>query len=410
MTSTSCDAPDPARGGVVDGAGVGFDADVCDLCGSGESDVLIDLPRSRAMRSDRVVVPATLQKRACRRCGLVRSGCALPGPRVARYYAEHYALGARAEHYFYTPEGPVARSAVIATWLVSLAGQEVWQGCQRCLEVGANGGLLLRELANRFPATGFEGVEPSRDAVAIARARGLAVREGTVAEAGAADYDLVYAVAVIEHVPSPTDWLNRLRRRLRPGGWLLLVQPVQDVASYDVLFVDHLHHFGSAHLRRYAGTCRFREEAVEIGHPLMPNFSAHAWRAAEAADDAGWSGPPAAVASAAAARSVLRDLARLDERLAGLAARQRAVAVFGLGEVYWIARAYSTLGEFPVVCGLDDAPDRSEYARLGFPVVRPEQAPALGVQDVILAMNRIYYPMALERLARLGLVAHPVLT
>ncbi len=395
---------------IASAGGGGFNADVCDLCGSGQYDVLIDLSRSRAMRSDREVVPVALQKRACRRCGLVRSGYALSEAGVARYYAEHYALGARGEHYFYTPEGPVARSAVFATWLVSLTGAEVWHGHKRCLEVGANAGLLLRELSGRFPAVVFEGVEPSGDAAALARAQGLAVREGALAEAGAADYDLAYAVAVIEHVPSPTDWLRRIRRQLRPGGWFLLSQPIQDVASYDVLFVDHLHHFGSAHLRRYAGKCGFREEAAAIGHPLMPNFSAHAWRVVDAADNAGWSGPPAALASAAAARSVLRDLARLDERLAGLAARRRRVAVFGLGEVYWLARAYSGLGEFPVVCGLDDAPDRPEYARLGFPVVKPEEGPALGVQDVVVAMNTIYYPMALDRLARLGLVAHPVLT
>jgi hypothetical protein len=33
----------------------------------------------------------------------------------------------------------------------------------------------------------------------------------------------------------------------------------------------------------------------------------------------------------------------------------------------------------------------------------------VGIQDVILTMNKIYYAQASQRLKRLGLVSHPVL-
>jgi 2-polyprenyl-3-methyl-5-hydroxy-6-metoxy-1,4-benzoquinol methylase len=397
------------RAAAEGGGGAAFDPERCDLCGSPDHAVLVALDRPRAMRSDREVVARPLRKRACRRCGLVRSGDAAPPGSLASYYGETYGLAGRGEHCFYTEAGPVSRSAAFADWLVSLA-PDAWRGGRRCLEVGAGAGHLLRELAGRFPAAAFEGLEPGRDAVRLARAGGLAVREGSLPAAPRPEYDLVYAVAVVEHVASPTEFLRRIRGVLRPGGWLLLSQPVQDVPSYDVLFVDHLHHFGSAHLRAYARKCGFDEAAAAVGHPLMPNFSAHAWRASGRGDGFAWRGAPAPLAAAAAARGVLADLARLDARLESLRAAGRRVAVFGLGEVYWLARAYSSLEEFPVVCGFDDMPDRAEYARLGFPVVRPEAGPGLGVQDVILAMNRLYYPMAMTRLRRLGLVAHPVLS
>ena len=89
--------------------------------------------------------------------------------------------------------------------------------------------------------------------------------------------------------------------------------------------------------------------------------------------------------------------------------RRRRVAVFGLNEVYWLFRAYSTLGQFEVVCGLDDRPDNPEYRRLEFPVVVPEDCVGLGVQDVLLTMNKIYYDQAGERIRGLGLTPHPVL-
>jgi hypothetical protein len=43
-------------------------------------------------------------------------------------------------------------------------------------------------------------------------------------------------------------------------------------------------------------------------------------------------------------------------------------------------------------------------------VVTPEECPRLGVQDVVLAMNTLYYPLAQARLARLGLISHLVLS
>ena len=92
-----------------------------------------------------------------------------------------------------------------------------------------------------------------------------------------------------------------------------------------------------------------------------------------------------------------------------LTKQQRRVALFGLNEVYWLACAYSDLGDFPVLCGLDDNPDKPEYAALDFPVLKPEDCPALRVQDVLLTMNKVYYDHVRQRLEKLGLETHSVL-
>ncbi len=112
----------------------------------------------------------------------------------------------------------------------------------------------------------------------------------------------------------------------------------------------------------------------------------------------------------ASAARVVADFKRLDARLAELGEAGRRVAVLGLNEVYWLARAYSSLGSFPVVCGLADDPTRPEYGDLGFPVVVPERCRELAVEDVLLAVNTVYYPQLKERLGRLGVVVHEVLT
>jgi SAM-dependent methyltransferase len=371
--------------------GDSFHPDRCDLCGSGSSVPVARGPGPRSMRSDRLVVERPLVKLGCLRCGLVRSGERLAQEALRQLYAEEYAAGLGAEHLFYTPGGTVARSEVFRDWLVEGAGNAAWEGAARILEIGAGSGALMSALARRFPAAAFAALGPGRE------------------DAGTG-YDLAYSVAVIEHVPSPTDFLDDIRRRLPAGGRLLLSQPTLDVTSYDLFFVDHLHHFAGEHLRQYALKCGFREEHTLVGHPLMPNFSLHVWVAAEPDPAFEWAGPPAGTAAPDTARRILEDMARLDVLLARLEREGRPVAVFGLGEVYWLARAYSSLGGFRIVCGLDDAPDQPGYARLGFPVVRPEGCPAFGVQDVILAMNRVYYAQAEERVRGLGLRPHPLLS
>jgi SAM-dependent methyltransferase len=382
----------------------------CDLCGGTGTDVVVDLARKRALRSDRVIVPARLVKHACRRCGLVRSGDGPDPAALQALYADEYAAGLGSDHRFFTPAGPVARSAVFAEWIAGAVDEGAWRGA-RVLEIGAGTGAAQRELARRFPAATFEGQETRRAAAAAARAAGLDVRDGPLDALPAASYDVAYAIAVLEHVPSPAAFLAQVRARLRPGARLVLSQPTQDVPSYDVLFVDHLFHFGAAHVAAYARACGFREERAVVGHPLMPNFSLHVWRAV---DDGpaprAWDGPPAPTTCAATAKSVEADMARLDATLDGIVARGRPVAVFGLAEVFWLARAYSSLADRTIACGLVDDPATVDAAALGFPVVRPEEAPAHGVQEVILAMNPVYYPMATERLARLGLRAVPLLS
>jgi 2-polyprenyl-3-methyl-5-hydroxy-6-metoxy-1,4-benzoquinol methylase len=154
-------------------------------------------------------------------------------------------------------------------------GAHRWQQANRCLEVGAGSGLLLREFIRRFPDKTFEGIELNRAAAKLAREHGLPVYQGETDSIDAGQFDLIYSVAVLEHVVSPAGFTSELRRLLKPEGLLFLCQPTQDVPSYDIFFIDHLYHFGSQHLYQYARKGGFRELGFITGHPWMPNYSLH---------------------------------------------------------------------------------------------------------------------------------------
>jgi len=362
------------------------------------------------MRSDRKIIQGDLEKYVCWHCGLVYSRALSNSHHLQVFYSDDYTVSEQcAEYFFHTPEGRLSRSSMFCNWIVSAMGAHRWQKASRCLEVGAGSGSLVQEFIRRFPDKVVEGIELSKAAVKLAQERGLPVHRGEPGTLDAGQYDIIYSVAVLEHVDSPTEFICLLHRALTPGGLLFLCQPTQDVPSYDLFFSDHLYHFGTEHLREYARKTGFRELGFVVGHEWMPNYSLHLWTATEPASGFTWKGPRGFTTSAETARDVLTDMARLDKLLADLSERRRRVAVFGLNEVYWLACAYSGLCDFPVVCGLDDDPDKAEYATLPFPVVRPEQCLAFNVQDVILTMNKVYYEQVEQRLSLLGLSIHPVL-
>jgi SAM-dependent methyltransferase len=379
-----------------------FDPTRCDLCGSTEfADRTLLAPRS--MRSDGVIEPRPLLKRLCRRCGLAREG--RPQASAADVYAGEYTPAA-ADYVFHTADGPRKRSEVFADWVCEHGGVH-WATAKRALEIGAGAGGLMAALAARFPACRFEGLELSRSAAAAAREAGQAVESTDVSEWNEGPYDAVYAVAVLEHVPSPTAFLRRLRELLTPDGVLVLTQPTQDVTSHDILFTDHLHHFGTAHLRAYAGKIGFREAAAAVGHPLMTNFSLHVWRVEGPAAGWEWAGPQERTTVAESLDGLAAAFTRCDERLELWERGGRTAGVFGLSEVFDLARAYTTLGEADIRGGLHDAPERVA-GRFPFPVVRPEDARKLGIDAVLIAANKVWLPRIEPRLRRLGLETHPV--
>jgi SAM-dependent methyltransferase len=90
------------------------------------------------------------------------------------------------------------------------------------LDVGAYIGVFVEVAA----AAGWaaRGVEPSGWAAAEAQRRGLDVQVGTLATADLTpeSFDVITMWDVIEHMVDPAAELDRARRLLRPGGWLVV--------------------------------------------------------------------------------------------------------------------------------------------------------------------------------------------
>jgi len=96
----------------------------------------------------------------------------------------------------------------------------------RLLDVGCATGSLVKHAIER--GWQAQGVEPSAEAAAHARALGLEVFQGDLlaARLPAATFDLVYMGDVLEHVPDCRAVAAEAVRVLKPGGWFYLRGPM----------------------------------------------------------------------------------------------------------------------------------------------------------------------------------------
>ncbi len=129
----------------------------------------------------------------------------------------------------------------------------------RVLDAGCGSGRTLEELRD-LGLDPVSGIELSPDAAAVAGSRGeFDVRIGRLEELpwGAATFDLITCLDVIEHTPDDRATFEELRRVSKPGGWLLVTVP-----AYQALWSQHDE--ANHHYRRY-GRGTLRAPAVAAG-------------------------------------------------------------------------------------------------------------------------------------------------
>jgi len=146
-------------------------------------------------------------------------------------------------------------------------------GVTDVLEVGCGQGAFGARLAQRYH---YLGVEPDPTSFAVAQRRVEAVgdrgevRNALAADLGDAQFDLVCAFEVLEHIEDDKAALTEWAARLRPGGWLMISVPAHQrrFAPWDEL-VGHFRRYDPPVLAELLASCGFGDIQVrQYGFPL----------------------------------------------------------------------------------------------------------------------------------------------
>ncbi len=180
----------------------------------------------------------------CATCGHVQI---TPLPSIEEE-AEYYARDMQPRHIFKDRDyhDTLKANARVETdrrlaWLERYVPRE---GDRKVLDVGSGYGFYVNALSER----GYDahGMEISDDRIELARdtMKGKfhhgEVNDDVIAEF-AGSFDAVTSFHVIEHLRNPTDYVSRLLKLLRPGGWLLIEVPnLADEMTFEIPeYADH---------------------------------------------------------------------------------------------------------------------------------------------------------------------------
>ncbi len=213
------------------------DVRVCPLCGSN---------RSRSF-DYRLFRGQPVSNRICSQCGLVYQSPRLTDAEREAFYTREYRLlyGGSAE-----PTGrdlAVQRAraetllAFCRPFLVTISAH---------LDIGCSTGILLQHFA-RVYSCHATGIEPGESHRSYAQQQGLEVHASLeeLEQSRPAPFDLISMVHVLEHLPSPVEYLTRLRNSLlKTEGWLLVEVP--NLYAHDCFEIAHLVSFSTHTLKQ----------------------------------------------------------------------------------------------------------------------------------------------------------------
>ena len=125
------------------------------------------------------------------------------------------------------------------------------------LDVGAGFGEVVEAVALIAPkGSRVEGIEPMTAKVEHARARGLPIREGYLADVSGR-YGFISLINIFSHIPDFRQFLVGLRKVLAPGGEILIetgnAGDIGDRGNFPgpLTLPDHLVFAGERHIRRF---------------------------------------------------------------------------------------------------------------------------------------------------------------
>lgn len=305
------------------------------------------LIREREVFDDRYGEPNLYRLVRCQGCGHLMTAPRLTEADLPALYGTYYPRKKiTASDVARDAEQMKLPFAAFRRWLSGTDNQGQYQARagENVLDVGCGNGLSLLE-AEALGARAF-GIEADPNVRPIADALNLRIHFGNLHDEPfpGERFDLIIMNQVIEHVPEPDEALEIMRRRLAPGGRIVLVFPNQESLGrrltgarwihWHIPF--HLHHFDRKAMKQLAERCGLqfvRTRTITPNIWTLLQIRALGQTPKRGAPNPIWAVSTAgeATVTAASNRKKLRRFV-VGASLAGIAALNRSIDFLGAGE------------------------------------------------------------------------------
>lgn len=263
----------------------------------------------------------------------------------------------------------------------------------RVIDVGCGNGAFLRAFKSGFPDWQVNGAEINATFAKEIRdiAPDAKFYDGTALDALDEQFALVTLIHCLEHIPSPTSYLQGLKRLLGPNSMLMIEVPDAEKNPFDLLIADHSSHFSLASLRLVVEAAGF-DVRVSGNVVLGKEITLLATPSAVVAT----AGVPAPAGFLETNLNWIKAL----EVDAIKRANAQPIGIFGSSIAgTWLGKG---LGE-RLAFFVDEDPDRVGSSHLGVPILAPHDVPS-GAAVLVALEPRLARTIS-DRLSQRGISA-----
>lgn len=371
----------------------------CPLCASQDLEQLFPDYQGRCVTSQMFFLEnIVLQNCCCRSCGFIFNAKGVRGREQEVYNPQTWKPKPQIQSFGKNVKTSHQRALETFLDLARLPDKG------RLLDFGAGSGAFLREWNSALPQWEFCAIEPGGGYAQLEDIPNLnEVFNGPYYQWPSREkFDAIVVMSVLEHINDPLVALGWIRRRLAPGGILLMQHPNFELLPGDLFCADHINKLTLSHteaLCRHAGfKLRAKNtEAVMFYYVLtaeedrpepLPNCYRENARIAKQAEQ------------------VARGTIEAVEKAVQSARRKGgAVGVFGTSPIGSMAHLILDCKEH-IACLVDE--NRNAWGREvdGIELVGPDRMIEMNVTDLALAISPVYWQTVADKMSAYQVRVH----
>ena len=240
----------------------------CPICGSTQFETLSSY--SSSVTSDSAFSECSVKNVICCECKTILNATGIRGQEVS-FYDNHYSLLSEAAEAEFVYETNSGRRGINDLMIDFLENTNSLPRRGQFLEVGCGKGIFLSKFKERFPEWSISALEPSKNARKFLekKHRSLKVHGGTLEtfDSDGVKFDLIAALGVLEHIPSPKDFIELISLLLNDNGLAFVMVPNFDYNPCDLGICDHLTRFTPDSFRQLMAISGF--QVVEMNQSVQ---------------------------------------------------------------------------------------------------------------------------------------------